>query len=104
MTQSTIESLCLLAGRQDLHRVWGRFDHQHPSDGASQMLIVVGMAAVAAVAVLIWFRITRRPERHFVSNSGARLFRELCQAHGLSHSRRRLLKRLAAARELASPA
>jgi hypothetical protein len=39
-----------------------------------------------------------------VSNSAAQLFRELCRAHGLSHSHRRLLKRLATARRLTSPA
>jgi hypothetical protein len=104
MLQLAIENLCLLASRQDLHRVWGRFDNQRPAEDSSQLLIVLGMAAVAAAALLIWFLAARRPPRLFVSNSPARLFRELCHAHGLSFSTRRLLKRLAAAQGLATPA
>jgi len=104
VTEKALHLFCLLATRQDLHRVWGRFDYQRPSDGTSQLLIVVGMGVVAAAALLIWSLVARRPPRHFVSNSGARLFRELCHAHGLSFSTRRLLKRLAAARGLTTPA
>ena len=104
MTQSAIDLYCLLAARQDLHRVWGRFDHGRPSDGTSQLLVLVGMAAILVVVMLIWFRATRRPHRHFITNSAGRLFRELCRAHGLSYSTRRLLKQLSAARGLPSPA
>jgi hypothetical protein len=95
--------LCLLAAR-DLPRVWGRFDHQRPADGVDQMILITALAMLAAVVLLIWLRDGRRPQRHFVSNSAAQLFRELCRAHGLNFSSRRLLKRLAAARGLASPA
>jgi hypothetical protein len=93
-----------LLAAQDLPRVWGRFDHQRPADGTNQMLVVVGMAAMVALVMLIWLRASRREKRPFSTNSSARLFRELCRAHGLSYANRRLLKRLAAARGLAGPA
>jgi hypothetical protein len=94
----------ILAATKELPRMWGRFDHHGPADGTNHLLIVVGMAALAALVLMIWLRISRRPQRYFVSNSAPRLFRDLCSAHGLTHSDRRLLKRLAAARGLASPA
>jgi hypothetical protein len=101
--QNTINMLSL-AAVQELPRVWGRFDHQRPADGTNQMLMVAGMAALVAVVLLIWLRAARRPPSSFVSNSPARLFGELCRAHGLSHSNRRLLKRVATERGLPSPA
>jgi hypothetical protein len=94
----------LLAFGRDLPRVWGRFDHQRPADGITQLLVIVGLAVLAVLVVIVWLRATRRPRRQFVSNSQARLFRELCQAHDLGYSHRRLLKRLAAARGVAVPA
>ena len=103
MIEQAVHLLCLLAARQDLHRVWGRFDHQRPADGASQLLIVIGMAVVAVAALVIWSLVARRKPRHFVSNSRTRLFRELCRAHDLRLSNRRLLKRLAAAQGLETP-
>jgi hypothetical protein len=104
MTGGLAAALCLLAIRQDMYRVWGRFDHQHPSDGTNQMLILFGLAALLAVAMFVWLRAVRGPQRHFTSNSPSRLFRELCRVHGLNFSTRRLLKRLAAARGLPSAA
>ncbi len=95
---------CLFAARQDMHRVWGRFDHQRTADATNQLLILVGMAAILIAALWIWFRATRRPKSRFTANSGSKLFRELARAHGLSFSTRRLLKRLAASRKLPSPA
>ncbi|MEX2309403.1 MAG: hypothetical protein WD738_17520 [Pirellulales bacterium] len=104
MTHATIHVLCLLAARQDLHRVWGRFDHQRPGDATDQMIIIAGLSALVALVLLIWLRGARPAHRHFEANSPRRLFHELCHAHGLRFSSRRLLKRLAAARGLAGPA
>jgi hypothetical protein len=99
-----LDALVLLAARGDLPRVWGRFDHQRPSGGMSQLWLVAGLAALAAAAMLLWLRGLRRPKRCFVSNSQGRLFRELSAAHGVSFSNRRLLKRLARERKLPTPA
>jgi hypothetical protein len=104
MIQNASSSVSLLAASQEMHRVWGRFDHANPADGTSQLLIVAGIAAIVALSFLIWIRSARRPARVFISNGPAKLFRELCRAHGLGYRSRRLLKRLASARNVASPA
>lgn len=104
MTQCTMSWFCLFAVRRELPRVWGRFDHQQPADGTSQMLVVMGMAVLVGLIFLIWLRATRREQRRFQSDSTAQLFRELCRAHELNRADRRLLKQLAASRGLASQA
>jgi hypothetical protein len=101
--QTALDRVCVLVAQQELHRVWGRFDHQRPSEGMSQLLLVVGLGVLAAMTLLVWAIVERRPSRHFVSNSNAQLFREFCQAHGLNFASRRLLKRLARKRGVATP-
>jgi hypothetical protein len=100
MTHKAFDALRLLATPP----VWGRFDDQRPGDETSQLLIIAGVAALLAVAMLIWHLVADRSQRRFTSNSPAHLFRELSNAHGLSNSSRRLLKRVAAAHQIASPA
>jgi hypothetical protein len=97
MTQYVTQWLLLLAGRQELHRVWGRFDHQRPGLDASQMLMMTAAFVLLVGSVLVWHRITGRTSRHFCDSS-TKLFHELCSAHGLKFSTRRLLKRLARSR------
>jgi hypothetical protein len=87
-----------------MHRVWGRFDHGRPTDAANEMLLLAAMAVLLAVVLAAWLRASRRPKRRFLTSSSRQLFRELSRAHELSFSKRRLLKRLAAARGVASPA
>lgn len=83
--------------------VWGRFDHQRPVFGAHELIILVSVAALLAGA-LFWEAIKRRREREFWFNSNSRLFAEMCHAHRLDRSSRRLLKQLAASRGLKNPA
>lgn len=104
MMQSAIQSMWLLAARQDLHRVWGRFDHERPGFGTSHIVTVAAALALLIAMALIWRRMARRSAREYSCDSRGRLFRELCGAHRLSRASRRLLKRLASARGVANPA
>jgi len=103
MMPSFAQYLSLLAA-QDSHRVWGRFDHQRPGFGTDHLLTILAAIALVVAGAIVWYRSSRRPPIHFSCDSSARLFRELCRAHGLSSASRRLLKRLAAARNIATPA
>ena len=102
MTERIIQQLCLLAaGPQN---VWGRFDHHRPGDDGSHVFTLITAAVFVAGAVFLLFRLARSNKKDFCSNSTAGLFRELCRAHRISASNRRLLQRLAAARGLDNPA
>ena len=79
--------------------VWGRFDHQRPTYDVLQILLALTAALVVAAAGLALLRFAGR----FRASSPRALFRELCRAHGLDASGRRLLKKLAAARGLSNP-
>jgi hypothetical protein len=83
--------------------VWGRFDHQRPTFGTLE-LVILGIAGLLPVIAVMWQLVVRRGEREFRSASTARLFGELCRAHQLGRSSRRLLKRLAVMRGLNTPA
>ena len=104
MTNCVLQWLILLAARQDMHRVWGRFDHGRPGFDASYLIIAVALVALVIVAAWSWRRDASRSTKGFSSNSASRLFRELCAAHGLKLASRRLLKRLAESRRLTNPA
>jgi hypothetical protein len=95
---------CLLARTQDSFQVWGRFDHQGPASEIEPLLVLCSGMILLATVVAIWYRLTRHSTNAFEANSPPRLFRELCRAHRLSRPHRRLLKHLAAARGLSSPA
>lgn len=96
--------LVLFASRQEMHRVWGRFDHERPGISSGQWMIVIGVVALALLAGMVWRVAKRRSTRTFSADSSAKLFRELCAAHGLRRASCRLLKRLAEARDVANPA
>ena len=91
----------VLASWDDTTSVWGRFDGQHggPLFGAREFTILSGVIAVAAVTFL-WQWIDRRRPQDFRCNRPSRLFDELCKAHRLDRSSRRVLKQLAACRGL----
>lgn len=86
----------LLLASTDGLEVWGRFDHERPTYGLGQILLVLAAGLVAIALAVVLLRLCRR----FRTNSSRALFRELCRAHGLNQSSRRALKRLATARGL----
>lgn len=91
----------LLASWDESINVWGRFDGQHgaPLFGGRELTILSGVVAVVVVT-LIWQWIERRRPHDFRCNRPNRLFDELCKAHRLDRSSRRLLKQLAESRGL----
>jgi hypothetical protein len=74
-----------------------------PSVSANQLLILVAVTLLVIVTIA-WQAISRRRRRDFDYDRPARLFADLCRAHKLSWANRRLLKHLAAARDLKCPA
>jgi hypothetical protein len=104
MMQLPVQSVILLASREEMHRVWGRFDHERPGVNPHHLLIVVGLIALALLIGIVWRIFQRRAALTFSTNSSKKLFRELCAAHKLKLGSRRLLRRLAEARGVTSPA
>jgi len=94
----------VLASQEEMHRVWGRFDHGPPASASHHWMIIVGISAVFVLAVLVWRASKKRSTRVYTSDSSAKLFSELCAAHGLPRANRKLLKRLADARGVTNPA
>jgi len=90
-----INCLSLIAVRDV--EVWGRFDHERPGIGTSE-LIVIGSIVLLLAGTLAWQILRRRHQREFLTDSASKLFGELCRAHRLDRSSRRLLKKLAAER------
>jgi hypothetical protein len=95
---ATADWFLVLAVRQETG-VWGRFDHQRPGVGTSE-LVVIAFVVVLLAGSLVWQILKRRYQREFLYDSAPRLFGELCHAHHLDRGARRLLKRLASARGL----
>lgn len=83
--------------------VWGRFDHQRPGFDAAHLWTLLSMAALLITVVIVMYRSRERSKREFETDSPPRLFGELCHAHRLPWSSRRLLKRLAAAHGVSPP-
>lgn len=104
MTSHVDNRLILLASREELHRVWGRFDRARPGLSTNQLMAIVAVLALASIAFVLWRLLKSRASRTFSSDSSARLFRDLCAAHGIKRSGRRLLRQLAEARGAIDPA
>jgi hypothetical protein len=104
MTSFAYFGLTLLAAREELHRVWGRFDHEQPGINPNHLIFIAAVILMAIVAGVIWRTVKRRAARTFASDSTGKLFRELCAAHGIGRAGRRLLKELAAASGDVDPA
>ena len=98
MIDGITNSLCLFATQPDSYRVWGRFDHQRPTFGPTEWMIVGGLAAFVAAAAVLSYWLSKRRQNDFWHDSSSRLFHELCRAHRLDLANRRLMKNLAAAR------
>lgn len=75
-----------------------------PEETREKLLWLGGF--VAAMVVLFWAASwwARRDERRRTYTHPGRLFHELCRAHGLDASSRRLLRRLASHARLSQPA
>jgi hypothetical protein len=80
------------------------FRSRSVEDNAFEVFLVFGGLLLLCVVLLLVGRYARRFENLKSYDSPPELFRELCRAHGLNWSSRRLLKRLAAEWELSSPA
>jgi hypothetical protein len=92
----------LLARTHDLRGFSEGFRSRSVEDNAFEVFLVVGGLVLLCVVLLVVGRYARRFENLKSYDSPPELFRELCRAHGLNWSSRRLLKRLAAEWELAS--
>ncbi len=74
-----------------------------PAVTTNQLLILVAVTLLVVVTIA-WQAISSRRRRDFDHDRPSRLFADLCRAHKLSWANRRLLKHLAAARDLKCPA
>jgi hypothetical protein len=81
---------------------WDRL-RQLLSVGLTEVLILAAVTLLV-ITTIAWQTIARRHRRGFDYDSPARLFADLCRAHKLNGSNRRMLKQLAAARRLKCPA
>ena len=79
---------------------WDRLAHL--LEYVSYELLILSAVTLLVIVTIAWQIIAQRRKRDFLYNSEPRLFAELCRAHKLSWSNRRLLKQLAAARGLKS--
>jgi hypothetical protein len=99
-----LESLLMLAQRSGWrHYGYREYTGIYFESNEREAWIVLGLTALLLVALVVWHFLSSRASGRLPSNSPGRLFRELCRAHRLGASGRRLLKRLALARGLSSP-
>jgi hypothetical protein len=69
----------------------------------SYEVLLLTAVTLLVIVTIIWQTISRKRQRDFAYDSPPRLFADLCRAHRLSWSHRRLLKHLAAARGVKCP-
>jgi hypothetical protein len=91
-----------LLASQNYSREWERLGRLLNS-GLYEVLILAAVTLLV-VAAIIYQSISSRRRRDFAYDRPPRLFFELCKAHKLNWSNRRLLKQLAAARGVKFPA
>jgi hypothetical protein len=99
MTQRVHQWLSLFAATSN-GQARGRFDHPRPAYDSGEILTVLTLLALLVTVILLLVRL----RSSFQTDSKRGLFSDLCRAHRLKASSRRLLKRLAAARGLTNPA
>jgi hypothetical protein len=92
-----------LLAAQDYSSEWDRLRDWLDVVSPYEVLILTTVTLLVVVTV-VWQVISRRRRRDFDYDRPPRLFSDLCRAHRLSWSSRRLLKHLAVARGLKSPA
>jgi hypothetical protein len=103
MTCCDLGRMRILAEQYYYSHEWDRLAHLVNFAPSYEVLLLAAVTLLVIVSV-IWQTISTRRRHDFHYNSPPRLFAELCRAHKLSWSNRRLLKRLAAARGLKTPA
>ena len=104
MNTSIFLKLGLLAEQSNWQRLGDRFRRDATDFNQYNALAVVAIVAAIVIGLVVLNRFARRRAGDKAYNSPSELFRELCRAHRLDRSDRRLLKRLATAWGLASPA
>ena len=96
--------LGLLAEQATWQRLGDHFRRNSTGSYDYNLLGVLALLAGIGIGLFLLHRFARRRENAKSYDSPPELFRELCRAHRLDRADRRLLKRLAAAWGLASPA
>jgi hypothetical protein len=94
----------LLAQQLYWERLGDRFRGGYADFSLGKIVATVAVVALFGIGVYLLRRYAHERPHSASFNSPPELFRELCRAHRLDFSQRRLLKRLAAAWDLASPA
>src|SRR4051812_32431954 len=100
MISQGVGTLRLLASHQLMASVWGRFDNKRATFDSSELIILAAVTLLVLCAFAWQLLLRRRHQRDFWFDSTSRMFAELCRAHRLGRSNRRLLKQLAIARGL----
>jgi hypothetical protein len=101
VTHGVINGIQLLAAK-DYSSEWDRLRDWLDVVSPYEVLILTTVTLLVVVTI-VWQVISRRRRRDFDYDRPPRLFADLCRAHKLSWSNRRLLKHLAVARGLKSP-
>jgi hypothetical protein len=70
----------------------------------TEWTILASLAVILALGLLVSHWISRRRQKEFWCDSSSQLFRELCRAHRLDRTNRRLMQKLASARGVGSAA
>jgi hypothetical protein len=91
--------LCLVAARKG-SGVWGRFDHGRSGVGVAEWAIIIGATVLLVIVMWISSWRAKRHKTQFLHTSKSRMFGELAAAHRLDRASRRLLKKLAASKNL----
>lgn len=100
MSQIIPAGIPLLAS-QNYSQEWARIGRA--LSFISSEVALLAAVTLLVIATIVWQTISRKRRRDFAYDSPPRLFADLCRAHRLSWSHRRLLKHLAAARGLKCP-
>jgi hypothetical protein len=87
---------------QDYSSEWERLGHL--LDFGLYEVLILAAVTLLVIVTIVWQTVSRRRQRDFDYARPPRLFADLCRAHKLNWSSRRLLKQLAAARGLKCPA
>jgi hypothetical protein len=100
VTHGIIHGIQLFAA-QDYSNEWDRL-RDLLSANTHEVLILTAVTLLVIVTI-VWQVVSKRHRRDFDYDRPHRLFADLCRAHKLTWSNRRLLKQLAMARGLKSP-